>query len=64
MVYRVADLCRELKISRSTLYKMLAAGRFPRPAVRLGQRTPAWTEEQVREFLEGKYHPKTNRNAW
>ena len=50
----VNDIVRLLKISRSTLYKMIANGDFPPPSVRLPNGRPRWFEEVVAEWLNGR----------
>lgn len=54
---RVADLCGtrdrpgSLKLSRSTLWRLVADGRFPRP-VKLGPRITAWRSADVAAWSE------------
>jgi len=40
-------------LSRSTLYAMMAEGRFPKP-VRLGRRAVGWREADLRRWLESR----------
>ncbi len=40
-------------LSRSTIYAMMAEGRFPKP-VRLGKRAVGWTESALAEWLESR----------
>ena len=42
-----------MKLSRTSLYRMMAAGRFPRP-VRLGSRAVAWRVAEVDEWLANR----------
>lgn len=37
-------------LSRSSIYAMIAEGRFPKP-VRLGKRAVGWTEQAIAEWL-------------
>lgn len=37
-------------LSRSSIYAMMAEGRFPKP-VRLGKRAVGWTEQTIAEWL-------------
>ncbi len=45
---RLTELCRHLGISRSTVYKRLTEGTFPRP-VRLGPSTVRWSVDAIKE---------------
>ena len=40
-------------LSRSSIYKFVAEGRFPR-AVRLGARSVGWLEVEIDEWLSGR----------
>jgi len=40
-------------LSRSTIYRLVESGKFPRP-VKLTTRTIGWVEEEVRDFLQEK----------
>jgi len=40
-------------LSRSTIYRLVETGKFPRP-VKLTTRTIGWVEEEVRDFLQEK----------
>lgn len=40
-------------LSRSTLYQMIAEGRFPAP-VRLGSRAVGWREADLKAWLESR----------
>lgn len=40
-------------LARSTVYKFIAEGRFPKP-VKLGARMVAWVEEEVEEWILNK----------
>lgn len=40
-------------LARSTVYKFIAEGRFPKP-VKLGARMVAWVEEEVEEWILSK----------
>ena len=45
------DLAAYLNVSRRTIERLRAAGRFPRPSVKIGT-MPRWTRECVRRFVE------------
>lgn len=40
-------------LSRSTIQRQVAAGRFPRPR-RIGRRRLAWTEAEIRAWIEAQ----------
>jgi len=44
---------RATGLSRSTLYEMVARGRFPKP-IRIGARSVAWISEEVQAWLEAR----------
>lgn len=46
----VKQVCEKLSLSRTTIYRMIAAGVFPKPFVLYGNRT-AWLEEDVDAWL-------------
>ena len=41
MIFRVPDLCRSLRVSRTTLYRWVRSGQFPSP-VKLGPKVIGW----------------------
>jgi prophage regulatory protein len=45
-ILRRADVERATGLPRSTLYEMMAAGRFPKP-VRIGARSVGWIETEI-----------------
>ena len=49
---RLAEVCRFLSISRSTVYKKLSEKSFPGP-VRLGMRTVRWRIEDIEAWRDG-----------
>ncbi|MFC1482199.1 helix-turn-helix transcriptional regulator [Myxococcota bacterium] len=48
---RRADICSEYGISRSTLYRLLTAGEFPRP-VRITSRLQLWRRTDVEKWAK------------
>ena len=51
-VVRPAEVCERLGIGTSTLYAMMAAGKFPRPFVIFsGGRAVGWHEQEVEAWL-------------
>ena len=52
-ILRPRDVCKRLRIGRSTLYSWLAQGKFP-PPIPLGERARGWRECDVAAWLERK----------
>ena len=52
---RIKRVTDKTGLSRSTIYRLEAAGDFPR-RVKLSQGTVAWHEEQVDEWMKGRSH--------
>ena len=50
-VLRRKQLENQLNLSRSSIYKMIADGTFPKP-IRLGRRAVGWRVEDVQEWLD------------
>ena len=48
--YRIADVLRITALSRATLYRRIADGRFPQP-VHLGGRACGWTPEALQAWI-------------
>lgn len=46
------EVAARLRIHRSTLYRMIAAGQFPAPA-RIGLGRSAWPQSDIDAYLEG-----------
>ena len=63
-ILRLSQVLERVSLSRSTLYKMIARGEFPRP-VQLGQRSTGWLHEEVDAWLESRAHtqPRTGPQA-
>ncbi len=49
--YRMKDVIRITSLSRPTLYRRIAAGRFPAP-VKLGGRASGWTAQSLHAWIE------------
>lgn len=49
--YRLRDVIRIAALSRSTIYRRIAEGRFPAP-VRLGGRASAWPSAGLQEWID------------
>ena len=50
-VLRRKQLENQLNLSRSSIYKMIADGTFPKP-IKLGRRAVGWRAEDVQEWLD------------
>ena len=50
-VLRRKQLEKQLNLSRSSIYKMIADGTFPKP-IKLGRRAVGWRAEDVQEWLD------------
>lgn len=59
-VLRLPAVKTRTGLSRSTLYKKIAQGEFPKP-IRLGARAVAWVEREVEAWLADRI--KASRNA-
>ncbi|WP_338404896.1 helix-turn-helix transcriptional regulator [Achromobacter xylosoxidans] len=49
--YRLADVVRITALSRATIYRRIAEGRFPRP-VHLGGRACGWTPAALQAWID------------
>lgn len=49
--YRMRDVIRITSLSRPTLYRRIAAGRFPAP-IKLGGRACGWTSESLAAWIQ------------
>ena len=50
-ILRIPAVKLRTALSRSSIYKLVAAGKFPRP-IRLGPRSVGWIEAEVDEWLD------------
>ena len=53
MLLKIQKVIELTTLSRSTIYRLVETGKFPRP-VKLTTRTIGWVEEEVRDFLQEK----------
>ncbi|MFT0850287.1 AlpA family phage regulatory protein [Achromobacter sp. F4_2707] len=51
MFYRMRDVLRMTALSRSSLYRRIAAGNFP-PPVSLGGKAKGWRREELEQWAE------------
>jgi predicted DNA-binding transcriptional regulator AlpA len=49
--YRLHDVTRITALSRTTIYRRIAEGRFP-PPVHLGGRASAWSSAKLQEWID------------
>lgn len=49
-ILRFPTVKERTALSRSSIYKFIAAGRFPKP-VRLGPRAVGWLEREIDEWI-------------
>ncbi|MDP2242169.1 MAG: AlpA family phage regulatory protein [Burkholderiales bacterium] len=47
----MSEVCEVLGLSRSTIYKLISEGRFPKP-VQIGARAVRWRVEQVEAWRD------------
>jgi prophage regulatory protein len=50
-ICRLPDVKAKTGLSRSTLYAMMAQGRFPKP-IKLGERAVGWFEAEIATWIE------------
>ena len=50
---RCATICGSLDFSKSTLWRLVKAGKFPKP-VKLSERVTAWRVGDVRDWLNAR----------
>jgi predicted DNA-binding transcriptional regulator AlpA len=62
--YRIADVQRITALSRPTIYRRMADGRFP-PPVRLSGRVIAWSRASLMSWISNPegYHPGSEQGA-
>ena len=51
MLLKSEEVSELVKLSRPTIYKMMSAGRFPRP-VKIGSRAVRWRRADVEAWIE------------
>ena len=49
----VADVCRQLRVSRTRLYERIANGSIPRP-FHLAPRCPRWRRETIERWIAAR----------
>lgn len=51
---RIGQVTRFTSYSRSSIYRLLDAGLFPRPVKLAGGRTNAWRVEEIRAWIDAQ----------
>lgn len=52
-IVRLPEVIERTSLSRSTIYEMMAEGRFPRP-VKLNRRSNGWIEAEINAWLDSR----------
>lgn len=52
-ILRIQDVIAVTRLSRSTIYRLIQAGKFPRP-IKLTERASGWRYEAVEEWLRDR----------
>ena len=52
-LHRLAEVKRRTGLSRSEIYRRIAAGDFPKP-IKLGERASAWAEHEVTAWIAAR----------
>ena len=50
----VADVCRELRLGRRTLWRWISEGRFPGADLSIGPKVRRWRRETVERWIESQ----------
>lgn len=50
---RLREVCKRVDVRHSTIYKLIAAGKFPRQP-KLSERTSVWVESEIDEFMKAR----------
>jgi prophage regulatory protein len=48
---RLAEVCNRVPYARSTIYQLIAQGKFPKP-ISLGAHARAWLESEIDAWIE------------
>jgi prophage regulatory protein len=62
-VLRLPAVRAKTQLPTSTIYAMMAAGRFPKP-IALSSNTRGWIEAEVDEFLQARIAERDAGNTW
>lgn len=53
---------RRAGISRSSIYRLMALGRFPAP-IRIGLRAVRWSENEIENWISSRQRAQTNHST-
>jgi len=56
---KIKEVTNKTGLGRSTVYKFIADGKFPK-SISLGDRAVAWVEEEVTEWMETRLAERNN----
>ena len=56
---RLPEVERRTGHAKTTIYKLMNAGRFPRP-VQIGRRAVGWIEDEIDRYIETKIAARDN----
>ena len=59
---RLPEVVQHVALSRSEIYRRIAAGTFP-PPVKLGERRSAWLEQEVNAWCDSRIAERDGRAA-
>ncbi len=59
---RLPEVKRRTGLSRSEIYRRIAAGDFPKP-VKLGERASAWAEHEVSDWIASRIAARDARSG-
>jgi prophage regulatory protein len=62
-VLRLPAVRAKTQLPTSTIYAMMAAGKFPKP-IALSANTRGWIEAEVEEFLQARIAERDADNTW
>lgn len=53
LVYRMPDLVKAVGLSKTTIYRMMRAGKFPRP-IALSEDMVGWRPDEVKAWVDAR----------
>lgn len=52
-IFRMKELCQTYGLSRSTIYRLIEAGRFPKP-IKISAKAVGWISTELDEWLANR----------